>query len=136
MTGASLLQVMRHHQNGTDVLLLARPIYTVQGTVLVHPNNKFSGLLVFTIPLQRFQDKLLRGARFGQNGIVWAMTDQGLFVGTGHTQHLGKTVAEVWPSPSATRDSQDILDVVARMRAGEEGMRSEEHTSELKSHSF
>jgi hypothetical protein len=52
LTGDTAYQVIHRHWNETDVLAIAKPVYTVQGEVQLHPNNKFAGLLLspFRLP--------------------------------------------------------------------------------------
>ena len=45
LTGKPVAQVLRSEYRKSHVLVIARPVYTVQGEVRIHPNNKFTGLI-------------------------------------------------------------------------------------------
>ena len=48
MTGQSTFKVIARYGDVRDLLVIVKPVYTVQGEVRLHPTNKFSGLIIFT----------------------------------------------------------------------------------------
>ena len=52
-------------------LVLVKPIYTVQGEVRLHPNNKFSGVIYVVISLDRLTELMRSAKGFGKNGEYW-----------------------------------------------------------------
>jgi PAS domain S-box-containing protein len=121
MTGKSLFRVIRRQQDNTNLLVVAKPIYTVQGKVLLHPSNKFSGLLFFTIPLNRLQKQLFSLSVFGQNGAPWMIDEQGLLVATGNEHFLGMTFTDLLSSTLSTPEQEEIQQMIEQMRSGKEG---------------
>ncbi len=121
MTGHSLLWVVPRQPDGTDVLLVARPVYTVQGDAHLNPSNKFSGLLVFTLPLPHLEQRVLEMSTFGKNGHLWMTDDHGRFVGTPNAQYLGKTLQEISASALISAEQEQLLELVETMRTGAEG---------------
>lgn len=122
MTGASQLHALRRHHDDTDVLVIARPVYTVQGEVHLNPSNKFAGLLLFTISLRRLQEQFLDVPVFDKNGALWVLDADGLLLATVHQAHRGKLLTKVLPDFATGHGRQQFLQLVAQMRQGEEGM--------------
>ncbi|MDH3604530.1 MAG: cache domain-containing protein, partial [Candidatus Tectomicrobia bacterium] len=121
MTGKSISKVIRRHQDNIDVLVITRPIYTVQGEVHLNPSNKFSGLLLFTIPLHKLQENILAQTHVNSNGSLWVINDQGLIVGTPNEEMLGKSIDEIIPETLAQNKPGHISYIIEKMRTGEEG---------------
>jgi hypothetical protein len=120
LTGDTAYKVIHRHWNGTDVLVIAKPVYTVQGEVQLHPNNKFAGLLLFTVSLHHLNRDILDLPTFGRSGFFWVITDEGVVVGAERGPLLGKQVADL--SSHFPRKSRDaFLQIVGRMRHGSSG---------------
>ena len=124
MTGKSALEVIRRRRDGTDMLVIVKPVYTTQGEMRLHPNNKFSGLIYFTISLNRLRERLFDFAPFGKHGVHWVITAHGLLVGVEDGDGLGKTVEQVLPVDLLDAEGEEFLDIVARMRKGDMGVGS------------
>jgi diguanylate cyclase (GGDEF)-like protein len=115
LTGQTVYQVVHHSWNSSDLLVIAKPVYTVQGEVKMHPNNKFAGLLVFTISLQRLNRNILDLPAFGRSGYFWVMSDEGIIVGAERGTLLGRPASDISANfPSLSRDG--FLNIVQRMR--------------------
>jgi hypothetical protein len=71
MTGESIFHIIRRHRDASDMLIVARPVYTVQGDVHLNPSNKFTGLIYFVASLQHLQKALFGVSVFGQSGNLW-----------------------------------------------------------------
>ena len=124
MTGHSLFWVVPRQPDGTDVLLVAQPVYTVQGDAHLNPSNKFSGLLVFMLSLHHLEQRVLEMSTFGKNGHLWMTDDHGRFVGTSNDQYLGKTLQEIPASVLIPAEQEQLLELVQTMRTGAEGTQS------------
>jgi PAS domain S-box-containing protein len=121
MTGRSSFQVISRDQAESGMLVIAKPVYTTQGEVRLHPSNKFSGLIYFTISLEHLQDRLFGFSSLDDGGIPWVITGEGLLVGSGNRAHLGRYIQEVLPIGMTAAEAQVFLGIVERMRAGEKG---------------
>jgi PAS domain S-box-containing protein len=122
MTGESSIQVISRNQSETDLLVIVKPVYTTQGEVRLHPSNKFSGLIYFTISLEHLQARLFDFSSLENSGAPWVITGDGLLVGSGNRAHLGRNIEEVLPIGMTAAEKQAFLGIVERMRAGERGM--------------
>ena len=120
LTGDTAYQVIHRNWNGNDVLVIAKPVYTVQGEVQLHPNNKFAGLLLFSVSLHRLNRDVLDLPTFGRSGFFWIVTDEGVVVGAERGPLLGRHVAEL--SSRFPREARDaFLRIAGRMRHGSNG---------------
>ena len=127
ITGESTVEVIRRHHDGTDLLVIAKPVYTVQGEIRLHPNNKFSGLIYFTLSLEHLNKHVFDFSVFGQSGHPWVLTGDGLVVGTHDPKQLGKTVEELLPASLLPSEQSGFLNILDRMRAGQSGTGSYHH---------
>ncbi len=121
MTGKSISKVVHRQQDQVDVLVVTRPVYKVQGEVHLNPSNKFSGLLLFTIPLPQLQETILAQTHVNTNGALWVINEQGLVVGTANENILGKSIYEIMPEPDTQPRPGHISYIVEKMRSGEQG---------------
>jgi hypothetical protein len=120
LTGETVYQVIHRNWNGNDVMVIAKPVYTVQGEVQLHPNNKFAGLLLFAVSLHRLNRDILDLPTFGRGGFFWVITDEGVVVGAERGPLLGQQIAELSSRfPRRARDA--FLRIVGRMRRGSSG---------------
>ena len=101
-------------------MVIAKPVYTVQGEVQLHPNNKFAGLLLFDVSLHRLNRDILDLPTFGPGGFFWVITDEGVVVGAERGPLLGRQIADLsLRFPRRARDA--FLQIVGRMRRGSSG---------------
>ncbi len=121
MTGKSSFQVISRRGDDSDLLVIARSVYTTQGEVRLHPSNKFSGLLYFTISLDRLQDTLLDFSNLESRGVPWVITGEGVLVGTQDEKRLGRAIEDALPARFSPNERQAFLALVERMRAAERG---------------
>jgi PAS domain S-box-containing protein len=124
MTGKSLFKVIRRSSDGEDMLVIARSVYTVQGEVHLNPSNKFAGLILFTLSLNRFQEKFLGTSVFGKKGYPWILDEAGLVVATANEQYLGRTLEEIYSSNHPISEKETILKLFKKMQSGEEAILS------------
>ena len=122
MTGRSGLVVIRRGTDGNDLLLIAKPVYTVQGKVRLHPSNKFAGLLYFTISLKRFNSVMGNLPDFGGTGTHLIVTNQGLVVSSNNVNTIGKTIEELLPVTSSASEKAVFSEIIERMRQGRKGV--------------
>lgn len=121
LTGQSHLKVIRRNHDGTDYLVIAQPVYTVQGDVHLNPSNKFSGIIFFITPLMKLQSYFFDFSYFGNRGYPWIITPDKLLVSTGNSMHLGKRFNEFLPLELNAEDQRDILKVLGKMVDGQLG---------------
>ncbi len=121
-TGKSKYQVIRKHNNGNDMLVIAQPVYTVQGDVHLNPSNKFSGLIFFVTSLERLQGYFFASSSFGEQGYPWIIDSEQLLVNTANAGHLGKRFAEFLPLELPKEDHHYINVILQKMVAGESGI--------------
>lgn len=121
MTGKPSVEVIRRNRNGSDLLVIAIPVYTVQGKIRMHPSNKFSGLLYFTLSLSHLNERLFNFPVFANSGYPWVMSDGEVLVGTANKDHLGKRVGEVLPNNLRPTELVPFLDIINKIRRGERG---------------
>ncbi len=121
MTGKSAFEVIRRNHNSSDLLIIAIPVYTVQGKVKMHPSNKFSGLLYFTLSLKHLNKRLFNFPVFGKSGYPWVLSDNGVLVGTKNKEHLGKNINEVLPTHLKANEREPFLKIIEQIRNGERG---------------
>lgn len=121
MTGKSLFQVVRERMDGTDFLVIAQPVYTVQGRVHLNPTNKFSGILYFITTLNQLQKYFFSSSLFGERGYPWIITPEKLIINTANTQHLGEKFDDFLPNELSPAKRKAIEDILAKMVKGETG---------------
>jgi hypothetical protein len=118
--GETIHDIVQGHGNTAPILVIAKPVYTIQGEVHLHPNNKFAGLLLFTISLDRLNRNILDLPSFGRGGFFFVMTDQGVIVGAERGPLLGTAASELTRDyPEVAKDG--FLKLLARMRKGATG---------------
>lgn len=122
LTGKSKYQVIRKGNDGRDFLVIAQPVYTVQGDVHLNPSNKFSGLIFFVTSLERLQHYLFSSSSFGDKGYPWIITPERLLISTVNTSHLGKRFEEFLPLELPQKEHHYIVDILQKMVDGESGV--------------
>ncbi|MFQ5773134.1 MAG: response regulator [Kiloniellaceae bacterium] len=127
MTGKSAFRVIRRNRDATDMLVIAKPVYTVQGKVRLHPNNKFSGLIYFTVSLERLNREYFQLSPAADRAVHLAITNDGLVVSADDSALVGKTVDELLPATLSRAEKDGFLAVVDRMSKGEKGTGSFPH---------
>lgn len=120
-TGNSVFQVIRKEYNGSDFLVIAQPVYTVQGDVHLNPSNKFSGLLFFIITLNELQNYFFSTSYLGDRGYPWIIDEEALLVSTANFLHLGKRFSEFLPKELQEDQQQEILAILEKMKKGQKG---------------
>ena len=113
MTGKSVFTVVRKYRDGRDRLIIACPVYTVQGKLHMNPSNKYSGLIIFSIPLNRLQKVLFASAMFGKNGYPWMIDEKELLVSTANNEHIGKRFDEFLSQELSEKEQSGIRAVLA-----------------------
>ncbi|MCF6238053.1 MAG: response regulator [Candidatus Marinimicrobia bacterium] len=121
LTGKSLFRVVSQRNDGTDFLVIALPVYTVQGKIHLNPSNKFSGIIFFVTTLDDIQQYFFSTATFGKGGYPWAITEDTLLVSTHNTLHRGKKFADFLPEELSGAESSGILAIIDKMKNGESG---------------
>ena len=79
----------------TARLLAIQPVYTVQGKIRLHPNNKFAGLLVFSFGLEYLQENLFQDQAKNLMSIMNIVDEQGRIVSSSRKAQLLKSAREV-----------------------------------------
>ena len=121
-TGKSLFRVIRQRNDGSDHLVIAVPVYTIQGDVHLNPSNKFSGIVFFMSSLNRLQEYFFSAANFGERGYPWIITEEMLLLCTVNASHIGKRFPEFLSTELPGNRSHDILEILARMTSGDTGL--------------
>lgn len=122
LTGKSKYQVIRKRNNGSDYLVIAQPVYTLQGDAHLNPSNKFSGLIFFVTTLDRLQSYFFSSSSFGDKGYPWIITSEKLLISTANTGHLGKRFGEFLPLELPVEEHHFIDDILQKMTTGESGV--------------
>ncbi|MBU1565156.1 MAG: response regulator [Proteobacteria bacterium] len=120
MTGKQLARVIRKRRDGSDFLVIAQPVFAVQGKVHFTPSNKYVGTLIFISTLDKFQAQLFPQLVFGERGYPWIISEESLVLVTGNDVHRGKTFAEFLPQEMIGTD-QGIDPIMRKMINGESG---------------
>lgn len=121
-TGKSHFRVIRINKDGSDFLVVALPVYTVQGDVHLNPSNKFAGIIFFTTPLHKLNNFLFTASSFGMRGYPWIITPETLLVSTADTPHLGKQFNEFLPYELSPEQQSGILNILGKMVDGNAGV--------------
>lgn len=121
LTGKSKFQVIRGENNGRDMLVIAQPVYTVQGEVHLNPSNKFSGLIFFVTSLERLQSYFFSSSSFGEQGYPWIIDSEKLLISTSNAGHLGKRFAEFLSLELPQNEHHFINNILEKMVKGESG---------------
>ncbi|MGZ9190329.1 MAG: cache domain-containing protein, partial [Nitrospira sp.] len=120
LTGKTAHQVLTLRDGASQVLAIAKPVYTIQGEAHTYPNNKFAGLLIFTISLDRLNRNILDLPAFGPSGFFLVTTDRGIIVGAERGTLLGRSAEDLAKNYPRFAKA-DFLRILARMRNGETG---------------
>ncbi len=121
LTGHTLFRALPARGDQPAALLVVRPVYTVQGQVHLNPSNKFSGLLIFTLPLGQLRHETLALSTFGDHGDLWIIDETGRFVIWGDEAQLGKRVDDFDAdalTPSQRARLQTLLNAIQRQGEG------------------
>lgn len=121
ISGRSMVQVIRIRRDSTDYIVLAQPVYTVQGEVHLNPSNKYSGTLVFIISLDYLQNRLFPSLSFGKRGYPWIIDENGLLLITANDAHRGRLFSEFLPSELPAGEEESLMKIIDKMRRGESG---------------
>ncbi|MDJ0893939.1 MAG: ATP-binding protein, partial [Alphaproteobacteria bacterium] len=127
LTGQSVFRVIRRNNDDSDFLIIAKPVYTVQGEIRLHPNNKYSGLIYFTVSLKRLNEQLFHFHHLSRTHSHWIIDEQGLLVSAQNQTLIGKTVDDVLPGDLLETERNGLLDLIERMSAGETDTSSYSH---------
>jgi PAS domain S-box-containing protein len=131
MTGDPTFEVIRRNGDASDLLVIANPVYTVQGDVRMHPNDKFSGLVYFTISLSRLNQAIFELKPSDSRSVHWVFADDNLLIGTENQELVGRTVDEILPRDLLPSERQGLLDIIRQMRRGEKGLDEYSHRSSV-----
>lgn len=122
LTGKTFFRVMRRHNDGRDLLVIARPVYTIQGDVHLNPSNKFAGIVFFTTSLNYLQEYFFSAAGYGERGYPWFIDENRLLICTANESHRGKRFDEFLSRELPGERSRDIRNILARMQKKETGV--------------
>ena len=118
MTGESVFHIIRRHHDATDILIVARPVYTVQGEVHLNPSNKFTGLIYFVTTLKHLHTALFGVPVFGENGNLWMIDDQGWVSGASNAAQIGKPLETLLSSAPTTANEVSFSYLLSMMQMG------------------
>jgi hypothetical protein len=121
MTGESIFHIIRRHRDASDMLIVARPVYTVQGDVHLNPSNKFTGLIYFVAFLQHLQKALFGVSVFGQSGNLWMIDDRGGVSGASNPAHIGQSLETLLSSAPTTANEVSFSYLLSMMQMGVPG---------------
>ena len=120
MTGKQLTRVIRAKHDGSDFLVIAQPVFTIQGKVHFTPSNKYAGTVIFVLTLDRLQTQLFPQLTFGARGYPWIINKEGLILVSGNDDHRGRTFAEFLPREMVETE-HGVEEIVRKMMAGANG---------------
>jgi signal transduction histidine kinase/CheY-like chemotaxis protein/HPt (histidine-containing phosphotransfer) domain-containing protein len=95
LTGKTRLTLLPESGEAPGTLVLVQPVYTIQGEVRMHPNNKFTGLVVFAIDLGKLQEALFRRAPGGAGSYLLLVSDEQVVIAARDAEHVGAPVGKV-----------------------------------------
>lgn len=121
LTGKTQFQTIRTNMDGSDQLIIALPVYTVQGSVHLNPSNKFAGILFFTTSLTKLNDYFFSASFFGEKGYPWIVSSEKLIISTANQSHLGKKFKEFLPEELSRARQGEILTILDKMVEGKSG---------------
>jgi signal transduction histidine kinase/CheY-like chemotaxis protein len=120
-TGKSAIVTARNADGKVDQVIFAKPIYRMQGKVYLHPNNKYSGLVLFTINLKKLNKSVFKFLTPGRSINAFVITNDSIIVGAKEESVLGQFV-ETALRPSLTQRNRnrflEITEEMARRQTG------------------
>jgi len=127
LTGESVYKIVKRRRDSSSVLVIARPVHTVNVRGHGSAVKDFSGLIYFTISMPRLSGEFFDLPMFGRHGFNLAITDDGMVVGAADSNLLGHHVDELLPDFLTAPEREDFTAVIDRMRKGEKGTASFRH---------
>lgn len=122
LTGASSFKVIRRQNDGGDYLVIALPVYSIQGDVHLNPSNKFSGIVFFMTTLNSLQEYFFSGANYGERGYPWIIDEKMLLICTANVSHIGRQFPEFVPTELPGERGQEIMGIMEQMTQGRTGV--------------
>ena len=119
LTGKSAFSLVERGGGQASLLVIAKPVYTVQGEIRLHPNNKFSGLLYFTVTLDRLQERFFKFSGLVGSARYWVLTDDRTVVGSSDASWLDQAIESVLPRHLTEKERKDLEQITERMIKGE-----------------
>ena len=117
LTGSSAFAVLKNYQGIVDRIIVAKPVYTVQGELRLHPNNKFSGLLLFTISLDKLNKSIFHFDTGERMVVPLVLSAEGVIIGSKQGAVLGRHIVEVLPRWLKPESRRKFLEIVEDMRS-------------------
>jgi len=124
LMGKPFVEVMHRRGDGGDLLVVGRPVYTVQGEVSLHPSNKFSGVIYFVTSLSRLSQTVFEFNRSKSTAQFSVVSHKGRLIGASNRSLLGRSISEFLSSGVLHKDRQQFSALFEQMRKGKEGVGS------------
>jgi PAS domain S-box-containing protein len=125
-TGRTIIKVIKEQNSEEVILVFAKPVYTVQGEIRLHPNNKFSGVLAFSTRLKKLNQNFFQKTVVGRNGESIVVMPEGLIVGASNGNAIGQRIdglGNLFPAAGVA----SIRDALVQTALGKSGVDSYEH---------
>ncbi|WP_108652117.1 histidine kinase dimerization/phospho-acceptor domain-containing protein [Dongshaea marina] len=121
MTGKPGVKIFPQIDPSNDFMVIAVPVYTIQGTPKLHPNNKFSGLLYFTVSISNLYNRVYNPNAFGQNSLLWTMDKNHHLLWISSKENNSDVIDGIIPNQFNDLDRENLEKVLSEISSGKSG---------------